>query len=204
MQELKPVEKQTARASLNLDTDAVLIGFGAETIDNQRKGFQHLLAALQKLPADLSVECLVFGAGTIPDELQNLPKMHHFGYLKSADELKRFYSASDLVVVPSREDNSPQIGLEAMACGTPVVAFDAGGIPEYVLPGQTGLLAELGNEQQLAERIMELVRSPEMRASMSSNCRQLLLDEFEADTQATKYTQLYQQLLNRGGQTKAA
>jgi len=76
--------------------------------------------------------------------------------------------------MPSLEDNLPQTGVEAMACGTPVVAFDTGGVPDYVKPMQTGLLAEVGNDVDLAEKIGWLADHRDERHRMSENARALI------------------------------
>jgi glycosyltransferase involved in cell wall biosynthesis len=185
-----PLDKQLARLKLGLTTDAVLIGFGAEDIRNRRKGFQHLINCLPQVKTSTPIECLVFGSGEIPDR-EGLPNMNQLGYVDSVQKQALIYSAADLVVVPSREDNQPQVGLEAMACGTPVIGFDAGGIPEYVRDGLTGWLVELGDEEQLAARISQLVDDADTRTSMSIRARAMMEAEFDIVTQADKYVSLY-------------
>ncbi len=197
LEQFKVLDKQQARQQLGLDTNAVLIGFGAEDINNRRKGFQHLLPALEQLKTKRSVECLVFGSGEIPDGFPALPPVHSFGYLDSLEKQVQFYSACDLVVVPSEEDNQPQVGLEAMACGTPVIGFDTGGIAEYVLPGETGQLAELGNVAELSHQIACLVDRAELRQQMGQNARRMMDDEFEVAAQTEKYLNVYRELIDQ-------
>lgn len=190
LKEFHPIAKQKAREALGISTDSVLIAFGAEDINNKRKGMHHLLSALTQLHCEKEVECLVFGSGEIePDD--KLPKMHSLGYVDSVAQQALIYSAADLVVVPSREDNQPQVGLEAMACGTPVVGFDAGGIPEYVNDGTTGLIASLGDETQLADRISWLVDNESARQAMGRRARLRMEQDFELGQQTKKYLQLY-------------
>ena len=193
LEEFKPIEKSQARQTLGLADDTRLIGFGAEDINNRRKGFQHLLPALKNLNTTKKVECVVFGSGEI-EAIEGLPKINNFGYVDSATKQSLIYSAADLVVVPSREDNQPQVGLEAMACGTPVVAFDAGGIPEYVREGSTGLLARIGNEVELAERISWMLNNDAARTSMGEHARSMMETEFDLVKQSSRYLSLYQNI----------
>ena len=194
LDQFSPHDKRYARERLGIHSDAVLICFGAEDIRNHRKGFHHLLNCLPQVRSENKIECIVFGTGEIPDDA-GLPKIHHFGFVESVEQQALIYSAADLVIVPSREDNQPQVGLEAMACGTPVVGFDAGGIAEYVREGITGRLAELGNEAQLAEKISEVVNNHDSRKHMSTRARMMMQEEFELGKQSDSYISLYRNVL---------
>jgi glycosyltransferase involved in cell wall biosynthesis len=90
-----------------------------------------------------------------------------------------------------------------MACGTPVIGFDAGGIPEYVRHERTGLLATLGNEEQLAEQIDRLVQNRNARLEMGRQARKMMETDFEAGQQTAEYVQLYNRATGKQ-QAKAA
>ena len=188
-----PIDKKSARQQLGIETDAVLIGFGADDINSHRKGFGHLINCLPEVNRKSKVECLVFGAGDIqPDE--SLPTIHSQGFVDSTDRQRLIYSAADIVVVPSREDNQPQVGLEAMACGTPVVGFNAGGIPEYVRPGKTGVLVPLGDEAKLAEAISGLAGLNSLRERLGRTAVEMVQAEFDLETQTRVYQNAYERL----------
>jgi glycosyltransferase involved in cell wall biosynthesis len=122
----RPIEQRLARELLGLPLDAPLLLFGAMGGGRDpRKGFDLLLAALEQLRVEPSLEELqlvVFGqlAPREPPEL-GFP-VHYTGHLHDDLSLRALYSAADLLVVPSRQDNLPNTGVEAHACGTPVVA----------------------------------------------------------------------------------
>ena len=154
LEKFKSIDQKAARAALGLDPGKQLIAFGAMELDNPRKGFEYLLAALEKVKTSgADCECLIFGSGQI-EQTERLPKLNSLGFLDSAERLCEAYSAADVVVVPSIEDNQPQVGLEAMACGTPVIAFDACGLPEYVIDGKTGWLCPVADSEALAQKIL--------------------------------------------------
>ena len=199
-----PIDKAKARMHLSVSTGKVVIGFGAESIANHRKGFDLLIKALGKLNCKNEVECFVFGSGEIEGGKYDLPPIKNFGVINDIEQMRNFYSACDMVVVPSREDNQPQVGLEAMACGTSVIGFNAGGIAEYVRPGQTGYLAEAENDLDLAQQIEQLVEDQNARQQMSKQCRDMMEDEFDIRKQAAKYANLYQELLKQHGSLVAA
>ncbi len=193
----QPVSKQQARLELGIVGEKTLIAFGAEDINCQRKGVQHLLPALAQLDDKSAVECLMFGSGAL-DVSDNLPHIHQLGYVDSLKRQALIYSAADIVVVPSLEDNQPQVGLEALACGTPVVGFNAGGIPEYVRPGETGLLAEVGDSSDLSDQIGWLVTHVDERSEMGRRGRMMMEQEFEKNAQSQKQVDFYEQILSGG------
>lgn len=194
LKQLRPEVKVQARERLGIAPDVPLIGFGAEAVGNPRKGLDLLLPALAQLNGRHSLQAAVFGSGKIGGSGLNLPKIHSLGYVSQPEKMRDFYSACDVVVVPSREDNQPQVGLEAMACGTPVVAFDVGGVGEYVRPGVTGWLAQAECSQDLATQIEKLIVDHAGRQKMSEGARQLIAREFDIATQAKKYVELYRNL----------
>ncbi|QDU95567.1 glycosyltransferase [Lignipirellula cremea] len=193
LQTFRPHAKASARKILGLPKDKVIIGFGAEHLGEHRKGFAELLQALCCLSTEAPVECLVFGAGRIPPDEQ-LPPIHSLGYVNGANRLALVYSACDLFVLPSLEDNAPQTALEAMACGTPVVAFDAGGVPDYVIPEETGMLAGHGDATELAACMSILIDNRELRQQLGAGARKLIEQDFEQSVMTERYLELYRNI----------
>jgi glycosyltransferase involved in cell wall biosynthesis len=107
------------------------------------------------------------------------------------------YSAADIFVVPSIQDNQPNTVLEAMACGTPVVGFDVGGIPEMIRSGMTGLLAPVGDAMSLGHAISELLQCSDKRTAMASACRNIVMQDYRRETQVRRYADLYESQLRR-------
>jgi glycosyltransferase involved in cell wall biosynthesis len=108
------------------------------------------------------------------------------------------FTAADLFVQPTLADNQPLVVIEALACGTPVVGFDVGGVPEMVRPGETGLLAQIKDIEALREAIVEILENPAMREEVSENCRRIAVEEYALDVQARRYAELYEAVLNNG------
>ncbi len=202
---LAPVDRRTARQALGLPEHVGVIGFGADYfgIQNRRKGFPELMRALQCLAGDSPLVCLAFGHGEVPASHGNVT-YRSLGYLHEPRELATVYSAADVYVLPSLEDNLPITGLEAMSCGTPIVAFATGGIPEYVRPGETGWLAPTGDSAQLAQGLQWMLAHPVERERMGRAARDLTLREFHHARQAQKYVELYHSLWGAPSQQRAA
>ena len=198
-----PVDREHARKQLGIRSDAFLIGFGADDVRSKRKGVGSLLAALDHLSTNEDVEGLVFGAGEV-QSTDEVKKIHQLGYVDSVDRQRLIYSAADVVVVPSSEDNQPQVGLEAMACGTPVVGFDTCGIPEMVLHEKTGLLAKPGDPLDLAAKISQVINNPMLRKQMGIEARKMMELNHDSEVQAARYIQLYENATQFGRSLKAA
>lgn len=150
-----PINRNLARELLRLPEDVPLLLFGAiGGSKDPRKGFDLLQQALRHLEGEISgLELVVFGqmAPKEPDD-SGFP-IHYAGFLHDDISLRLLYSAANAMVLSSRQDNLPNTGLEAQACGTPVVAFDVGGMPNIVRHKKTGYLAKPFDVIELAEGI---------------------------------------------------
>ena len=191
-----------AKAQLGIDPWTKVIAFGAEDLANRRKGFAPLWRALERLSDQLEgqetkVTCLVFGSGELPKAKLRNVKIQKTGYLNTTEEKCVVYSAADCFVMPSLQDNQPQTGLEAMSCGTPVVAFSTGGIPEYVIEGVTGMLAPVGNDKILSEKLMRMIDSNETSQRLGRSARSMIVQEFDLKNQAAEYIKLYEQITGK-------
>lgn len=135
--------------------------------------------------------------GSRAPTLETARPHHHLGSISSNTLLSVFYSLADVFVIPSRQDNLPNTVLESMACGTPVVGFDVGGIPDMVRPGETGWLAEPESVHSLQEAIEAALSDNERRNQMGQTCRAVVEAEYTLTVQAEAYRALYEQLLSR-------
>jgi glycosyltransferase involved in cell wall biosynthesis len=177
-----------------LPDDAFVIAFGAESMTNVRKGMRQLLAALARLTERRGIVGLFFGAGELPSTDPALPPLRTVGYLSTAQQQTNVYSAADVFVIPSLEENLGQTGVEAIACGTPLVGFNTGGIPDCVRNGQTGMLAKAGDVDDLSRQIQWLIDRPEETRRMGRQSRQIAVEEFDERLCVERYSALYRQI----------
>ncbi|NJN59082.1 MAG: glycosyltransferase, partial [Leptolyngbyaceae cyanobacterium SL_5_9] len=193
----KPIDPELCRQALGIDVKRKIIFFAAANLEDKRKGFHLLLEALKLLPQVLKQEILLLTLGS-SDYYQyqdlGVPTIH-LGYV-SNDRIKSIaYSAADLFVFPTQADNLPLVLQESLACGTPMVSFRVGGVPDLVRPGITGYLAEPDNVADLKDGIVQLLENSDVRAAMSEKCRELAITEYSPALQAQRYQQLYKSLL---------
>ncbi|MDB5131637.1 MAG: cotSA 1 [Mucilaginibacter sp.] len=192
-----PKDKTAARKKWNIAQDAKIILFGAANIMDRRKGISYLVEALDELKknyAEQNTEIVIFGKNKSFD-VSLLPfKVHELNTINSQDDLVELYSLADVFVTPAIEDNLPNTVMESLACGTPVVAFNTGGIPDMVEHQLNGYLAEFKSSADFAFGI-QYVLSSENRDKLGINARKKVLDSFTNEIVAAKYIDLYQTIL---------
>ena len=204
-QAYQPLDRELCRKALDIPVTSKVLMFGAQDITDFRKGGDLLLQALQTLPQSLKTETVVLAMGSSSKVLENMGfKTISLGYI-SSDRLKSVaYSAADLFVFPTRADNLPLVLQESMACGTPMVSFNVGGVRDLVRHSITGYLSPPEDTQDMSNRIVQLLEDNDLRQQMSQNCRAVALDEYSLELQAQRYIELYQKILeNRRASTVA-
>ena len=203
LQQWSPVEPRLARRLLDLPLEAPLVLFGAmDGTADPRKGADVLEQALVSLGVRSEGEpkqpqLVIFGQErSALQQSFGLP-VHCLGHLHDAVSLRLAYSAADVMVVPSRLDNLPNTATEAMACGTPVVAFRTGGLPEIVNDGISGRLADAFDPEDLAHCIASVVFHPEKQRAMAQQARQQAEDRWHPKRIAALYASAYDEALER-------
>ena len=188
-----PRDRAAARSVLGLPPSAKIILFVADHPNIRRKGFATLVDALTVLSKDREPFLLSMGRDK-PEFSKPFPHLH-IGYVVEERYQSVIYSAADIFVIPSLQEALGQTALEAMACGTPVVGSDAGGIPEIVRDGATGLLFPAGDPRSLAAAIEKLLGDEKRLAVMGEECRRVALEGYTLEIQAKRYAKLYEEML---------
>ncbi|WP_121971341.1 glycosyltransferase family 4 protein [Leptolyngbya sp. BC1307] len=198
-QRYQPAEKSLARSNFNLPSDKRLVLFGAmNAIASTRKGYQFLQPALQHLSRSGwqdNLELVVFGssgpAESQPDDLGF--KVNYLGHLKD-EAIALAYAACDVFVAPSVQENLSNTVMEALACGTPCLAFRIGGMPDMIEHLNNGYLANPYDIQDLAQGVAWIVEDPERQAVLSRSARLSVEQAFTVRIQAQRYKTLFESL----------
>ncbi|PPD37077.1 MAG: glycosyl transferase [Methylomonas sp.] len=188
-----PLDKKFARQVLQLPQDVPLLSFGAVggTVD-QRKGFDLLKGALDLLRGEIpNLELVIFGESTPKIPLDYGFPVHYSGHLQDDISLIALYNAIDVLVIPSRQDNLPNTGVESLACGTPVVAFNICGLPDIVSHLTTGYLAKPFDKEDLAYGIKWVFEDSARYNQLSEKARETAVDKFSYKTIAKQYRKIY-------------
>jgi glycosyltransferase involved in cell wall biosynthesis len=188
----RPQDRTAAKQLLGIPSESSVILFLADWAGETRKGISLLMAALQRFSKDARVHFLAVGREMPSVKLE--PRVTAIAAVDDDGKLASIYSAADLFVLPSLQDNLPNTALEALACGVPIVAFDAGGISEIVRAGETGMLVPVGDVNGRGVAIAALLEDREVRLRMAETARQYAVQNYTLEVQAKRYTELYSEL----------
>lgn len=187
------------RNKLSLGEKPVILAVGAATI---RKGLPYLLQSMPDVITNIpDVRLIVVGSRAYEGQLQLLAKdLGIEGHVIFAgpverDELPYYYSACDLVAVPSVYEGFPIVVLEALASGKPVVASRVGGIPEAVQNGANGLLFEPGDVPQLTRALVRLLADESLRGKMGREARRMAESRYDWKNIGLQYLKEFKSLL---------
>ena len=196
----KPSDKISAKrlAGLPEDKFIFLSGFMPSRKD-LHKGTSYLLEsmALLKQRAGINVnqiELVVFGNRNTEDVPDFPFKTSFLGTINDDEMLAACYAAADAFLTTSVEDNLPYTVMEALACGTPVIAFTTGGIPDMVQHEYNGYLATYRSSESFTDGMEWIIKHPN-REKLQQQARQSVLDNFSENIIAGKHIQLYNKLL---------
>lgn len=186
-------DRQSARRRLGLESDRPTFAFVADSIFDPRKGFDLAKRVAQQVADDLGdSDFLVVGDGVLPDAFQadiGSQRLHvtALGKVHDSELLRSVYSAADVTLLTSREENLANVALESLACGTPVAAFAIGGNADVVQSGVTGSLVPPFDTAQMASDTATLVGESQSRGA----ARAFVVERFSWTTVVSQYLDLY-------------
>jgi glycosyltransferase involved in cell wall biosynthesis len=188
----RPTDQASARQALGIRQSAKVILFVAAKVIQGRKGLAYLYEALRSIQDAEKVVLLTVGsAGSSQQELEQFEQIH-LGQVLDESKLSLAYSAADVYVLPTLADNQPLTVLESLACGTPIVAFDVGGLPEMITHLDTGYLARYKDVSDLAAGIRQILDNDALHARIRQSCRELAVARYNLENQARRYVHLYE------------
>lgn len=189
--------KADTRNKLKLEADSFYLVNVAGI--KKRKGQDVLIEAapeLKKIAPNLEILLVGSGAGTYISELERKIDQHKMGFihfLGHKTNAMEYVYASDLFVLPSRAEAFPLAILEAMILKTPVIGSNVDGVPEMVIPGQTGLLFESENTGDLIQKFQKMYDNPDIRKQYAENA----LQKYWSDFSKEQFTNRYFNLINK-------
>ncbi len=190
-----PMDQDMTRELLGLPSGKRLLLFGALNVTDKRKGIDYLIEALRKIEKQ-DVELVVFGQAK--DDIRGLfpVSIHSMGYLSDESKIVALYNAVDMFITSSLEENLPNTIMESMACGTPCVGFEIGGIPEMIDHKINGYVASYKDASDLANGIRWVLEHEDQQA-LSDACVKKVQENYMEEVVAKQYMALYKRLLHQ-------
>lgn len=190
----RPINKAVAREVFNLPQEKKVLLFVAEKVSSIRKGFDILSQALYLLKQEeTSSDFLLAAIGEFQGNDRLPPNVVSLGSIHDGRLMSLAYNAADVYILPSREDNLPNVMLEAMSCGIPVIAFNVGGMKDVIISQFNGLLVDKMDACSLLQAIRYFLANSEQFDR--KEIREFAEDFFSLNRQANQYIGLYEQLL---------
>jgi glycosyltransferase involved in cell wall biosynthesis len=215
----KPVDKQAIRAKLGISPQAKVLVFVANALrDNEFKDFSTIEAAIQRVvERGQDKDLLLLALGDQGDQKQiGRATIQFVPFQNERSRIASYYQAADLYVHAARADTFPNTVLEALACGTPVVATAVGGIPEQVKGlflqdcgsslrqynhfgpnAGTGILTPPADSEAMSFAIERLLTSPELRRRLRYNAVADAIARFSPSRQVNNFLSWYEEILER-------
>ncbi len=181
----KPVNHADAKKRFDLPNDKPVLLFVSEGIEQYHKGADILIGALKDIREEYVL--VTIGRGRI----EGLDSVINLGSINDDELLKTLYSAADAALLPSREDNLPNIMLEAMACGTPVIGTPVGGMLDVIKSGFNGLIADEMNAESLKNTLNRFFR--EWQEFDRKKIREFAETSFSYKSQIDEYMKVYKE-----------
>lgn len=191
-------EPAETRRSLGVEADTFLVGWAGRMTAVKR--VPDVLESFRRLRegGTNATLCLV-GDGPDREALEQLAHdlgvVRHCLFLGYQEEMGRWYEIFDAFVLPSANEGTPVVAIEALAAGTPVVATRVGGIPDVVEDGVTGFLVDPGDTEALAERLGRLARDPELRTRLGEAGLARMPSRYAVERLVADVDELYRSLL---------
>jgi glycosyltransferase involved in cell wall biosynthesis len=190
----------------DIDKNSVCFLTGSFSLEEDRKGINYIVQALRILSDILNnrkeskkIVLLTYGKGSIPADFI---ETKHLGFIKCETQIAEFFNICDLFLSMTREDNLPNTIMESLACGTPVISTDVGGISDMVTENYNGRLIERDNAKQMADAILQSIEDEKLLIRWSANARTSAELKFSQKKQAESYLKVFRNLIKSDSNTE--
>ncbi len=189
----KKKNKTKSRKKLKLPLRKKLIVFGCMNgLHDHRKGWDLLSRSITINQDDF--EIIIFGTGKPKNFKSNFKqKIHWMGKINNPKKISEIFSASDVLALPSRYDNLPQIGMEAQACGLPILSFEIGGISEMIHHKKNGYIAKKFSIKDFSKGLSWLIKNNSNKIIRANT--KLANTKYDSTKIANDYIKLYKKIL---------
>lgn len=185
--------KEALRAKNGIPNNVPVFFFAAGNLQNYRKGFDQLFGAIDLLEKE-GINCFIFTAGKSAPQLDVIKNHKNFGLIRDQVKMAELYSMADAYLLSSKEDNLPNVMLESLACGTPVISNHTGGMQDIIKEGINGVFSLDFTSDGFLNAIRKFISI--QRSFNRDQIRKDAISNFSPHIQSTKYQEVYKKLIN--------
>ena len=185
-----------ARRSFGLSAESPVVLMIAADMGNAHKGIDLAIKALKRVDPALAVQVLLLGRSAQEIQKTLRPLSTAATFARDDMKLAQAYRAADLTIIPSLGENFPYVALESLACGTPLVSFPIGGMPEIIGKNERGRICEAIDALEMSSHISELLSENDLRARLGVQGTEWVKENCEMTNYLKKIVSLYRQVVN--------
>jgi glycosyltransferase involved in cell wall biosynthesis len=195
----RPADRSEARKSVGIPADAfvcLFVAFGGKS-NNPYKDYVTVEKAIEEVTGMIGPTKIVFICIGGEPESPRGAGYHYIPFIKDPSTLAKYYQAANVLLHAANADNFPCVIIEALACGTPVIATDVGGISEQIDHDGTGFLVPRHDSHAMACHITEMVFHPELSQAIGAKASAIARTRFDLERQANDYLMWFNELLTK-------
>ena len=189
-------DKMSAKKSLKIPNKFTVLFIAHVAFNNYRKGTHLLEKVLNKYKNDAKIQFLIVGNDSVKWRKLGYKNIYTFDFTENIQEKKLFYCASDCKILTSINENFPNVILESMVCGTPVIAFESSGVKE-IIKNDNGILVKKGDIKNMVEKIEKLQKNYSFLKRLSTNAIKTIKTKFSSEIEIKKYIKIYNKILKK-------
>jgi glycosyltransferase involved in cell wall biosynthesis len=196
----RPLIREECRLRLGLaPSSRFVMGLFHSYVLDRRKGILplvHMLGELAKeFPGELELLVVGHGGDAVKDVVPTELAVTVLPYLRQPHELANALNLCNVLLYPTQAENLSLTCLDALACGVPVISYDAGGQREAIINGHNGFIVDINNEENMVSRLKEVMKSPDLWRRLSENARVSAEKWFDFDQYVDELIQYYETIL---------
>ena len=189
-------DKTFAKKSLKIPNIFTVLFIAHVAFNNYRKGTHLLERLLKKFENDKKIQFLIVGNDSFKWRKLGHKNIYTFDFTENVKDKKLIFCASDCKILTSINENFPNVILESMACGTPVIAFESGGVKE-IISSNNGILVEKANIEKMEDKIKDLKKNHVLLKKLSTNAIKTIKTDFSSEVEIKKYIKIYNKVLKK-------
>jgi len=193
-----PMDKTEIRKKLKLPENKIIITFSAHGgVSSCWRSSEHLFEALGRVEHEKIMFLNIGSQEKLDEKIKKDIEWLSVPHIYKEAKMAEYFAASDIFLYPTLADNCPLVVLEAMACGTPVISFNTGGVPELVDHMKTGYIAEYKNSEDLTKGLNLFLSDDNLRENAGILARKKVEDKFTLDKMIDAYIKLYYSMIKK-------